>query len=319
MPLAAAPPSAALNEHLHFLSSLPAEYITEFCKAALALLQQKAQGKMFSNAAPHVHTWHLGPSGAHGHGPPVRLLTPHRRPNNLVSSGRRWSRVCRRSAMCCCEPLPRARQQSRRAPWLGLGFRVAAMLVRPRFGRARTPAEQVLDGVELQLQPEALAALQSFYDEAAAELAQVSRRGPDLPAYHSLEWRLQVQLAGRHVLAGELQPSYLLRLHTEAARGCGAPRAEHLLQARSPHRRPRPSLAPRTSPSRIRPRPPSRAPCRAPCRAPSQHRGAPRPWRPQADFANLRHLATELDDALREETSTHSRRIARRVATFRDA
>ena len=96
------------------------------------------------------------------------------------------------------------------------------MRVRPRFGRARTPAEQVLDGVELQLQPEALAALQSFYDEAAAELAQVSRRGPDLPAYHSLEWRLQVQLAGRHVLAGELQPSYLLRLHTEAARGCGA-------------------------------------------------------------------------------------------------
>ena len=57
MPVAAAPPSAALNEHLHFLSSLPAEYITEFCKAALALLQQKAQGKMFSNAAPHVHTW----------------------------------------------------------------------------------------------------------------------------------------------------------------------------------------------------------------------------------------------------------------------
>ena len=193
------------------------------------------------------------------------------------------------------------------------------MRVRPRFGRARTPAEQVLDGVELQLQPEALAALQSFYDEAAAELAQVSRRGPDLPAYHSLEWRLQVQLAGRHVLAGELQPSYLLRLHTEAARGCGAPRAEHLLQARSPHRRPRPSLAPRTSPSRIRPRPPSRAPWRAPSRAPSQHRGAPRPWRPQADFANLRHLATELDDALREETSTHSRRIARRVATLRDA
>ena len=58
MPVAAAPPSTTLNEHLHFLSSLPAEYITEFCKAALALLQQKAQGKMFSNAASRVHTWH---------------------------------------------------------------------------------------------------------------------------------------------------------------------------------------------------------------------------------------------------------------------
>lgn len=149
-------------------------------------------------------------------------------------------------------------------PLVGLGFRVAAILVRPRLGRARSPAEQVLDGVELQLQPDALAALQSFYAEAAAELAQVSRRGPDLPAYHSLEWRLQVQVAGRHVVAGELQPSYLLRLHTEETRGFGAPRAEHLLQACSPPPRPRPSLAPRTSPSRIRPRPPSHAPSRAP-------------------------------------------------------
>ena len=50
-----APPSAVLNKHLLFLSSLPAEYITDFCKAALALLQQKAQGKMFSNAALRVH------------------------------------------------------------------------------------------------------------------------------------------------------------------------------------------------------------------------------------------------------------------------
>ena len=101
MPVAAAPPSTALNEHLQFLSSLPAEYIAEFCKAALALLQQKAQGKMFSNAASRVHTWHRGPSGTLGHGPLVRLLTPHRRPSNLVSSGRRWSRECRRCATCC--------------------------------------------------------------------------------------------------------------------------------------------------------------------------------------------------------------------------
>ena len=169
------------------------------------------------------------------------------------------------------------------------------------------PAEQVLDGIELQLQPDALAALQSFYTEAAADLAQVSSRGPDLPAYHSLEWRLQVQVAGRHVVAGDLQPSYLLRLHTEDPRGFGAPRADHLLQACSPPLRPRPPLAPHYpilfSPSLALP----------------ASRSAPRPLRPQADFANLRHLATELDAALREETSTHSRRIARRVATLRDA
>jgi hypothetical protein len=43
------PPSVALAEHLQFIASLPAEYITEFGKAALALLQQQAQGKMFAN------------------------------------------------------------------------------------------------------------------------------------------------------------------------------------------------------------------------------------------------------------------------------
>ena len=179
------------------------------------------------------------------------------------------------------------------------------------------PAEQVLDGIELQLQPDALAALQSFYTEAAADLAQVSSRGPDLPAYHSLEWRLQVQVAGRHVVAGDLQPSYLLRLHTEDPKGFGAPRAEHLLQACSPPLRPRPPLAPHypilflPSLGLARPRSPSLG-------LPAS-RSALRPLRPQADFANLRHLATELDAALREETSTHSRRIARRVATLRDA
>ena len=94
-----------------------------------------------------------------------------------------------------------------------------------------TPAEQLLDGVELELQPDALAALHAFYEEAAPSLAQIQSRGPALPSYHSLEWRLQVQIAGRHAVAGEVQPSYLLRLHTEDARGFGAPQAEHLLQA----------------------------------------------------------------------------------------
>ena len=52
------PPSVALAEHLQFLASLPAEYITEFGKAALALLQQQAQGKMFANVLCGLHTWH---------------------------------------------------------------------------------------------------------------------------------------------------------------------------------------------------------------------------------------------------------------------
>jgi hypothetical protein len=129
------------------------------------------------------------------------------------------------------------------------------------------PAEQVLDGIELQLQPDALAALQSFYTEAAADLAQVSSRGPDLPAYHSLEWRLQVQVAGRHVVAGDLQPSYLLRLHTEDPRGFGAPRAEHLLQAclaLAPPSTPSCPARPRSVFALARPRSPPLAPARPP-------------------------------------------------------
>jgi hypothetical protein len=160
------------------------------------------------------------------------------------------------------------------------------------------PAEQVLDGIELQLQPDALAALQSFYTEAAADLAQVSSRGPDLPAYHSLEWRLQVQVAGRHVVAGDLQPSTCCR------------RVSPSLRPRPPHAPHDPVLC---SPSHALARP------RSPPHALPAPSSALRPLRPQADFANLRHLATELDAALREETSTHSRRIARRLATLRDA
>ena len=115
----------------------------------------------------------------------------------------------------------------------------------------------MLDGIELQLQPDALAALQSFYEEEAPSLAQVVSRGPDLPAYHSLEWRLQVQLAGRHAVASELQPSYFLRLHTEGTGGFSAPRAEHVLQALSPL--PNCPLPPRPL-SRTLPLPPSPSP-----------------------------------------------------------
>ena len=51
-----------------------------------------------------------------------------------------------------------------------------------------------------------------------------------IPEYHSLEWRLQVCTAGRHVRAGEMAPNFLLRLHTRAPAAAN-PHASHLLQA----------------------------------------------------------------------------------------
>lgn len=272
MPAAAAPPSATLSEHLSMLSDLPAEYLSEFCKAAMQVLQQQAPAKMFANAAKQLGV--------------ERSAVEH-------------------SVQALCYVLVRAASVS-------------------------APADQVLDGIDLTLQPEALETLRSFYETAATQLAEVANRGVQLPSYHSLEWRLQVQVGGRHAVAGELKPSFLLRLHTEQGSGTGdaeATRTEHMLQARirrarritRPCRTPEPS--PSTTPSTTLPpstpcparptsiSPPTPSPARPPF---SPHRPRPEPFRRQADFANLRHLTTELDAALREEGSTHSRRIARR-------
>lgn len=250
------------------LSDLPAEYISEFCKAAMQVLQQQAPGKMFANAAKQLGV--------------ERSAVEH-------------------SVQALCYVLVRAASVS-------------------------APAEQILDGIDLTLQSEALETLKTFYESVAAQLAEVANRGVQLPAYHSLEWRLQVQVGGRHAVAGELKPSFLLRLHTEQGTITGdaeASRTEHVLQAwrrraslaTGPCHAPDPvalAHAPRPRPFSSAPSPaPARIPPRAASTPPHSHRPDP-DRRRQADFANLRHLTTELDAALREESSTHSRRIARR-------
>ena len=227
------PPSVALAEHLQFIASLPAEYITEFGKAALALLQQQAQGKMFANVLCGLHTWH---GSAHAQTCAPSCLSS--RSHGQGGSGHRLS-------------MQAAKQLGVEREAVEEGVQ-ALCYVLLRAASHGTPAEQLLDGVELELQPDALAALHAFYEEAAPSLAQIQSRGPALPSYHSLEWRLQVQIAGRHAVAGEVQPSYLLRLHTEDARGFGAPQAEHLLQA-SARRPPAAVLRPMDSTPRPRP------------------------------------------------------------------
>ena len=124
---------------------------------------------------------------------------------------------------------------------------------------ASRPAEDLLQGLALELPEETSAAIISFYQAEAPEMEMELRTGLALPEYRGLEWRLQVELGGRYRSRKAPEASFLLRLHTS-----GGPEgtAEHLMQA---------------------------------------------------DLPNLRRLASELEEALKEDKSSHSRRIARRL------
>eukprot|EP00322_Chrysochromulina_rotalis_P015952 CAMPEP_0115841160 /NCGR_PEP_ID=MMETSP0287-20121206/7147_1 /TAXON_ID=412157 /ORGANISM="Chrysochromulina rotalis, Strain UIO044" /LENGTH=208 /DNA_ID=CAMNT_0003294801 /DNA_START=34 /DNA_END=660 /DNA_ORIENTATION=+ len=124
---------------------------------------------------------------------------------------------------------------------------------------AGRPAEDLLQGLPLDLSEETAAALIAFYREEAPALEQELRCGLALPHYNGLDWRLQVQLGGRYTARKAPQANFLLRLHTSG--GSQGP-AEQIMTA---------------------------------------------------DLPNMRRLASELELALKEDRSSHSRRIARRI------
>ncbi len=119
-------------------------------------------------------------------------------------------------------------------------------------------AGEILDGIDAPLPEASRDALAAFYDEALPSLRDELSRGLEVPRYRGLEWRLQVQLAGRYAPRHPIKPSFLMRLSTRS----GGTDKEQLLQA---------------------------------------------------DMPNMRRLATELEAALAEEKSSHSRRLARRL------
>ncbi|XP_042568164.1 COMM domain-containing protein 2-like [Cyprinus carpio] len=68
--------------------------------------------------------------------------------------------------------------------------------------------------------------LLQLYLENRKEIRQIlSKPAPSLPHYHSLEWRLDVQLSSRP-LRHQLKPTVTLKLHLED----GARRSAHVLQ-----------------------------------------------------------------------------------------
>ena len=63
--------------------------------------------------------------------------------------------------------------------------------------------------------------LLQLYQENCKEIrAILSEMSMNLPHYHDLEWRFDVQLASRG-LQRQAQPSVLLRLHTKEGGECG--------------------------------------------------------------------------------------------------
>ena len=142
---------------------------------------------------------------------------------------------------------------------------------------------------------------------------------PGTPPPRVCRARSQVQLAGRYA-PPEPTPSVLLRLSVGGADGADS--TEHLLQVR-PHalRATEAAVSPRALKGGVGAVVGTR---RLGVRAHTQPVGARRQpharrWSQcarsvaQADLANLRRLSSELEAALREERSTHSRRIQRRL------
>eukprot|EP00316_Scyphosphaera_apsteinii_P021956 CAMPEP_0119304670 /NCGR_PEP_ID=MMETSP1333-20130426/5830_1 /TAXON_ID=418940 /ORGANISM="Scyphosphaera apsteinii, Strain RCC1455" /LENGTH=160 /DNA_ID=CAMNT_0007307591 /DNA_START=197 /DNA_END=679 /DNA_ORIENTATION=- len=99
-----------------------------------------------------------------------------------------------------------------------------------RAAALAAPPECLVDGLDVTLPADVLCKLQEAYAGAAPLLGQLVSDGLQLPMFHSLEWRLQVQLAGRYAPMGECRPSFLLRLHTREGES-GAKEQTHLLQA----------------------------------------------------------------------------------------
>ncbi|KAB0373811.1 hypothetical protein FD755_014067, partial [Muntiacus reevesi] len=68
--------------------------------------------------------------------------------------------------------------------------------------------------------------LQLYLDNRKEIRAILSELAPDLPSYHSLEWRLDVQLASRS-LRQQIKPSVTVKLHLSQNGGLST----HVLQA----------------------------------------------------------------------------------------
>ena len=143
------------------------------------------------------------------------------------------------------------------------------------LGRA---ADELLHGLDVELPAASQQSLVAFYEDVAAELERETRRGLALPRYRGIEWRLQVTLGGRHVPRQAPHPNVLLRLHTSSTSTTSATST---------------TTSTSTSASALEP-------------PPQQHLVT-------ADLTTLRRLASELDGALSEDKSSHSRRIARRL------
>jgi len=90
-----------------------------------------------------------------------------------------------------------ARQLGASAETVGAAVR-ALCYVLVSAASAGRPADELLEGVALELPAELLEALRAFYADVLPELQRELQRGVRLPEFRGLEWRLQLQCAGRY-------------------------------------------------------------------------------------------------------------------------
>lgn len=126
-----------------------------------------------------------------------------------------------------------ARQLGASAETVGAAVR-ALCYVLVSAASAGRPADELLEGVALELPAELLEALRAFYADVLPELQRELQRGVRLPEFRGLEWRLQLQCAGRYAPRQAPRPGVLFRLRTGAD---AAEATERVFQADLPNLR----------------------------------------------------------------------------------
>jgi len=170
-------------------------------------------------------------------------------------------------------------------------------------------SDLALSITDLKLSAQQVAKIQEFYSAHVKEIRQsLSALSLQLPHYYDLDWRLDIQLASR-CLRAQAKPVFLLQLHTtipgagagadrDATAGAAGATAATGGGARDQKGRDVKADGPSGGADAVV--------------APAAKENKEVQWL-AADYANIKHLCTELEKAIAQAKSSHTRRIMKYV------